>query len=252
MHLKTPEEIAIMAEGGQRLAEVLRRLADETRPGVTTKQLDRLAYQLIHRAKAKPAFLHYRPTGASHAYPYTLCTSLNDVVVHGQPSGRVIAEGDLVKLDLGLRYKGFYADAALTVGVGKLDRRARKILAATEEALRAAIEAAKPGRTTGDIGAAIEKVVRKNKFAVAQGLTGHGIGRSLHEDPTVFNFGRPGKGEELLPGMVIAIEPMVVAGDGALKQLLDESWGTADGSLAAHFEHTVAITKDGPRILTAL
>lgn len=251
MQLKTPEEVAVMAEGGRRLAEVLRQLAAEVKPGVTTKQLDRLAYQLIHKAGAKPAFLHYRPAGARHAYPYTLCASLNDVVVHGQPSARAIADGDLVKLDLGLRYKGFYTDAAVTVGMGQLTREATKLIAATEEALAAAIAAAQPGRTMGDIGAAVEKVVRKNKFAVANGLTGHGIGRELHEEPTVFNFGKAGRGEELVPGIVLAIEPMVVAGEGDLKQLLDESWGTADGSLAAHFEHTVAITATGPRVLTA-
>ncbi len=251
--LKTSEEIEVMAEGGRRLAEVLRRLAEEAMPGVTTRSLDRLAYQLIHKAGAKPAFLRYRPAGARHAYPFSLCASLNDVVVHGQPSARAIAEGDLVKLDLGLRYKGLYTDAAVTAGAGgtaKLSREARKLMAATEEALAAAIAAARPGRTLGDVGAAIEEVVRKNKFAVADGLTGHGIGAALHEEPTVWNTGRAGRGEELVPGMVLAIEPMLVAGGGALKQLLDESWATADGSLAAHFEHTVAITKDGPRVLT--
>lgn len=252
MYLKTPKEIEIMAEGGRRLAAVLAQLKEETRPGVTTRRLDRLAYHMIHKAGAKPAFLNYRPGGARRPYPYTLCTSVNGVVVHGQPSDYVIQNGDLVKLDLGLSYKGFCTDAALTVGVGNVSREAKKLMAVTEEALSAALAIAKIDNTLGDIGYAVEKIVKKNKFAVADGLTGHGIGRAVHEDPTVFNFGRAGEGENLREGMVLAIEPMVVAGKGALKQLRDESWATADGSLAAHFEHTVAITKDGPRILTAL
>ncbi len=239
-----------MTEGGRRLAEVLAQLKEETHPGVTTKQLDRLAYQLIHKAGAKPAFLGYRPGGASKAYPFTLCTSINGVVVHGQPSGYVVKDGDLVKLDLGLSYEGFFLDAALTVGVSVTDKAAQRLIAATEEALAAGIAEAKAGRTLGDIGFAIEKVAKKQKCAVAEGLTGHGIGRALHEEPTVFNSGRKGTGAKLVPGAVLAIEPMFVLGAPTLRQLRDESWATADGSLAAHFEHTVAITKDGPRILT--
>lgn len=252
MYLKTSEEIETMAEGGRRLAEVLTRLVGETRPGVTTRYLDRLAYQIIHKAGAKPAFLNYRPAGARRPYPYTLCTSINGVVVHGQPSDYVIQDGDLAKLDLGLSYKGFCTDAALTVGVGNISREAKELVAITQDALNVAIEAAKLGNTLGDIGHAVETIVRKNKFALADGLTGHGIGRAVHEDPAVFNFGRAGEGDELQEGMVLAIEPMVVTGHGALKQLRDESWATADGSLAAHFEHTVAITRNGPRVLTAL
>jgi methionyl aminopeptidase len=250
--LKTPEEIEVMGEGGWRLGEVLKHLAEETRAGVTTKQLDRMAYQLIHKIGAKPAFLNYRPAGAVKPYPFTLCTSLNGVVVHGQPSEYVVKDGDLVKLDLGLVYKGFYLDAAVTVAVGKVSREAKKLMAATMEALNVGIEAAEIGNTLGDIGAAVQNVARKNKFSVADGLTGHGIGRALHEDPTVFNVGRAGEGETLREGMVLAIEPMIVAGKGALAQLRDESWATADGSLAAHFEHTVAITKRGPKVLTKI
>ncbi len=249
--LKTPEEIEIMAEGGRRLGEILRLLASEVRPGLTTKKLDRMAYEMIHRAGAKPAFLHYRPAGARRAYPYTLCTSVNDVVVHGQPSGYVLKEGDLVKLDLGLFYKGFATDAAITVPVGEVSREAKKLMAAAKEGLGAGVRVAQIGKTVGDIGHAIEEVAKKNKFAVAEGLTGHGIGRSVHEDPTVFNAGRPGTGEALREGMVLAIEPMFAAQKGVIKQLRDESWATADGSLAAHFEHTAAVTKSGPRILTS-
>jgi len=241
-----------MAAGGARLAEVLRRLVSETHAGVTTKQLDRLAYQLIHKSGAKPAFLHYRPEGAAHAYPYTLCTSVNGVVVHGQPSEYALKDGDLVKLDLGLSYKGFFLDSALTVAVGKVSREAKQLVLATQDALMAGIAEARPGKTLGDVGFAIQKVAKKNKCAVVDGLTGHGIGRALHEEPVVWNVGRASVGEKLQAGMVLAIEPMFAAGAGLIKQLRDESWATADGSLAAHFEHTVAITKDGPQVLTAV
>jgi methionyl aminopeptidase len=255
--IKTPAEIEIMAEGGKRLAEVLRALESEVAIGVTTKHLDRVAYQMIHKLGAKPAFLHYRPAGARREYPYTLCASLNDVVVHGQPSDYALADGDLIKLDLGLIYKGLYLDSAITVLVGrdsdlKQNRDAKKLIAATQEALAAGIAEALPGNTIGDIGAAIEAVVRRAKFSVAEGLIGHGIGRELHEDPAVFNFGKRGGGEPLEEGMTLAIEPMVVASakSGATVVRRDDSYATRDGSLAAHFEHTVAITAEGPRILT--
>ncbi|HEX4104326.1 MAG TPA: type I methionyl aminopeptidase [Candidatus Paceibacterota bacterium] len=255
--LKKPEEIKIMAEAGRRLAEVLDHLAAETRAGVKTLQLDRIAYQMIHKLGAKPAFLRYKPAGAARAYPYTLCASLNSVVVHGQPSEYVIQDGDLVKLDLGLSYKGFFVDAARTVGVGAISKEAKRLMGATQDALAVAIGEARVGKTLGDIGAVIEKVARKNKCAVVDGLTGHGIGRALHEDPTVWNVGKKGEGEPLREGMVLAIEPMFAAGAGsgraglkAVKQMRDESWATVDSSLAAHFEHTVAITAHGPEVLT--
>lgn len=249
--LKSPDEIEIMAEGGRRLANVLRQLAAETRAGVTTKQLDQIAYELIRQVGGKPAFLNYRPDGARRPYPFTLCVSVNDIVVHGQPSDYVISDGDLVKLDLGLIYKNFCTDAALAVGVGEISREAKKLIAATQEALAAAIEEVKPGHTLGDIGFAIAQVAKKSKCGIAEGLGGHGIGRALHEDPFVFNFGKKGEGEELKPGMVLAIEPMLTAGAGATKQVKrDESYATRDGSLAAHFEHTVAVTEDGARVLT--
>jgi methionyl aminopeptidase len=162
----------------------------------------------------------------------------------------VLKEGDIIKLDLGLKHEGFYLDAAITVGVGKISAEAKKLMAVTEESLYAGIKEAKAGRTLGDIGYTIEHVVRKNRFSVAEGLTGHGIGRALHEDPNVFNFGDRGTGMKLKPGMVIAIEPMVAVGGGEIVQLRDEGYGTADRTLAAHFEHTVAITEKGPMILT--
>ena len=248
---KTPEEIAVMAEGGAILARVLKRLEAETKPGAITIDLDTMARKLIVDAGAKPAFLHYRPAGARKAYPYTLCVSVNDVVVHGQPSTYKIREGDVVSLDLGLKYHGLYLDAAITVAVGDVDKQGKKLIEVTRDALAAGVKAAKPGNTLGDIGYAIQKTIEKNKFSVVDGLTGHGIGQALHEDPTVFNFGRKGHGEKLQAGMVLAIEPMVAIGSGAIRQLLDESYGTADGERAAHFEHTVAITEKGPRVLTA-
>ncbi|HVN26085.1 MAG TPA: type I methionyl aminopeptidase [Candidatus Paceibacterota bacterium] len=248
--LRTAREIEVMAEGGAILADVLRALEREAKPGVATIELDRLARTMIVEAGAKPAFLHYRPAGAKKAYPYTLCASVNDVVVHGQPSAYKIREGDLVKLDLGLKHQGLYLDAAITVAVGDIGRRATKLIETTKAALAAGIKEAKPGKTTGDIGHAIQKAIEKAGFAVVEGLTGHGIGEVLHDDPTVFNMGRRGQGDDLEAGMVLAIEPMVAMGGGAIRQLLDESYGTGDGSLAAHFEHTVAITAKGPRILT--
>lgn len=250
--LKNPEQIEVMARGGAILADVLRQLESKTEPGVATIELDTLARKLILAAGATPAFLHYRPAGARKAYPYTLCASVNDVVVHGQPSVYKIREGDLVSLDLGLKYQGLYLDAAITVAVGDVGVRAKKMIDVTREALAAGIKEVKPGKTLGDIGYAIQKVIEKNKFSVVDGLTGHGIGEALHEDPTVFNAGRKGQGEELKAGMVLAIEPMVSMGGPAIRQLLDESYGTADGTLAAHFEHTVAVTARGPKILTKI
>jgi methionyl aminopeptidase len=248
---KTPEDIEIMAVGGKKLADVLAALKIATKVGVVTKDLDTLARDLIIASDARPAFLNYHPAGARNPYPWTLCVSLNDVVVHGQPSDYALQDGDLVKLDLGLKYKEWYLDAAITVGVGKISEEAMKLMAATKEALAAGIAAARIGNTFGDLGHAIESVVREYGFSVADDLIGHGIGRNLHEDPPVWNFGREGDGEPIEEGMVIAIEPMVCAGFGAVKTLkIDESYATRDGSLAAHFEHTVAITKQGSRILT--
>lgn len=250
--LKTPSEIEIMAEGGRRLAEVLKDLSREVKPGVRTSYFDEKTQALIKQKGCRTAFLGYRPHGSKRAYPAAICVSVNEVVVHGLPSSRVLEKGDIVKLDLGLIYKGFYLDAAVTVGVGEIGPKAESLLRVTEKALYSGIEWAWAGNTVGDIGAAIERVVLRKGYSVAQGLTGHGIGKNLHEDPTIFNFGVRGEGEVLEVGMVIAIEPMVVSGKGATKQISDDSFVTIDGSVSAHFEHTVAITKDGPRILTRI
>lgn len=242
----------VMAEGGRRLAAVLQRLKAEARAGVTTLSLDRIARELIVDDGDTPAFLDYRPAGARHAYPYTLCASVNNVVVHGQPSKYVLREGDIISLDLGLKHDGFYLDAAVTAAVGRITPEAKKLMAVTEESLYAGIKEARPGKTLGDIGYAIEHVAHKARFSVVDGLTGHGIGRVLHDEPTVFNYGDKGTGMRLTAGMVIAIEPMIAAGRGGIVQLRDESYGTEDRSLAAHFEHTVAITEHGPLILTKI
>jgi len=250
MELKTAAQIGIMAEGGKRLGAVLEQLRHEVRPGVTTLSLDRIAHDLIVKGGDVPNFLGYRPAGAQKAYPYTLCASVNNVVVHGQPSKYVLKEGDVIKLDLGLRHRGLNLDSAITVGVGTIHKIAKKLLAVTEEALYAGIEEAELGKTLGDVGWAIERVVVKNKFSVVEGLTGHGIGRALHEEPTVFNFGERSTGLRLMEGLVIAIEPMVATGKGDIMQLPDEGYGTVDSSISAQFEHTVAITANGPLILT--
>ena len=264
--IKSPAEIELMAEAGRRLGEILAILAAEVRPGLETAFFDEKSSALIKKAGCEPAFLNYRPTGAKKGYPATICVSVNDVIVHGAPSGYVIKDGDLAKLDLGLIWKGWYADAAVTVcalrqssgqavrqgspQTGKIDPLKKRLIETTREALRLGIAAAQPGNTIGDIGFAIENHVRAQGCSVADGLTGHGISRELHEEPYVYNFGKKGQGETLKPGMVIAIEPMVVAGSGKVKQLNDDSYATADGSLAAHFEHTVAVTEKGPRVLT--
>ncbi|HTY40194.1 MAG TPA: type I methionyl aminopeptidase, partial [Candidatus Paceibacterota bacterium] len=210
--LKNEKEILLMTEAGKRLGAVLATLKKAVRPGITTKELDALAYQLITAPGDTPAFLGYQPDGAAVPYPATLCASVNDGVVHGLPGGRQLAEGDIVKLDLGLIHKGYYVDAAVTVPVGKISARTRKLVAVTEEALARAVKAARPGRTLGDIGHAVQEFVEANGFSVVRALTGHGIGKDLHEDPAVYNFGTPGTGERLRPGMTLALEPMVNAG----------------------------------------
>lgn len=250
--LKTPAEIEAMREGGKRLAAILETLKKETKAGIMTNYLDTLGSELIRESGGRPAFLGYRPSGSSKPYPATICVSVNDVVVHGMPSLYVIKEGDIVKLDLGLMYEGLYVDAAVSVAVGEIPKEARVLLQKTEEALYTAIKEARLRNTLGDIGFAVSEVVHMTPFSIVKSLTGHGIGRELHEDPYVFNEGRRGQGMRLEEGMVLAIEPMVAIGSGEVKQLSDDSFVTADGSLTAHFEHTVAITKQGPEILTRM
>lgn len=249
--IKSPEEIEIMREAGRRLARVLRELQKDVRPGITTAALDERAAQLIKEVGSVPAFLGYQPGGADKPYPATLCASVNETVVHGLPSEYVLQDGDLLSLDLGLIHEGFYSDSAVTIAVGTVSDTAKRLVFAAHEALKAGIAQAKPGNTLGDIGHAIESIVTRQGFSIADLLTGHGIGRNLHEDPYVYNEGEPGQGEPLEEGMVIAIEPMITAGKGKVRQLADDSFVTADRSMAAHFEHTIAITRAGPRVLTS-
>ncbi len=239
-----------MAKAGAILADVIKKLEQKVAVGVTTKDLDEYAYELITQAGCKPAFLHYKPYGAAKPYPATLCSSVNSGIVHGLPSSYVIANGDVVKLDLGLVLDGLYVDSAITVGVGDISPEVAKLITVTRDALFAGIKQAKIGNTIGDIGAAISRVVTTAGFFVVEGLTGHGVGYKLHEDPYVPNEGVPRSGMDLEEGMTLALEPMVAMGTCKIKQRPDDSFVTADGSLSAHFEHTIAITKDGPVVLT--
>ena len=243
--IKTPEEIEIMREGGRILAEVLHEVKKMAKPGVATIELDRAAEALILSWGAKPAFKDYE------GFPFSLCVSINENIVHGLPSDYILKEGDLVKLDLGVLHKGFNTDMAITVPMGKVANEAKKLMDVCRDSLEAGIKQAKIGNTTGDIGSAIEDVVRRQRFWVVKNLCGHGIGKEVHEDPQVANYGTKGMGEKLVEGMVICIEPMVALSDWRIKHSKDGyGYATKDGSLAAHFEHTIAITKKGPKILT--
>lgn len=250
IYLKTPDEIKKIRTAGHILADVAKQILVLAQPGVKLKYLDTVAKKLIEKAGAQPAFLKYQPYGASKPYPCTVCASVNDVVVHGIPGEYKLKSGDILKLDFGVNYGGYNADAAWTVGIEEISHKAHKLIETTREALYKAIKVCQPGHTLGDIGAAIQGHARSKGFEVIQGLTGHGIGHELHEDPSVFNEGRKGQGLKLEPGLVLAIEPMISAGAPDIVQLEDDSYATVDGSLAAHFEHTVAITNNGPEILT--
>jgi len=248
--IKTKEELAVMAKAGRLLSGIVPKIAAAAKVGVALKNLDQLAHELILKTGAEPAFLNYQPQGASKPYPATICASINDIIVHGLPTAYRLRDGDLLKLDFGLRLKGYYSDTAITVPIGRISDEAKKLVDTTKKALVLGIKQMKPGNHLGDIGYAIDSYVRSRGFYVVEGLTGHGIGRELHEDPSVFNNGKPGAGMELKEGMVLAIEPMIAAGTTRIVQLPDDSYATYDGSLSAHFEHTVEITKTGPRILT--
>lgn len=249
--IKSAAEIEKIARAGSIVAEVLRRLADEARVGVSERALDTLAREMIKELGGKPAFLNYRPNGARRGFPAAICASVNEVVVHGVPSDRLLQDGDVFSIDLGAIYQGYYADAAITVPIGKVLAEAKQLIKVAREALSRGIKVAKPGNTIGDIGYAIGHFVERKGFSVVEGLTGHGVGKNLHEEPSIFNQGLPGAGIKLQPGMTLAIEPMISTGSGKIKQRADEGYVTADKSLAAHFEHTIVITESGTRILTA-
>jgi len=246
--LKTPDEIEVMAKASRVVAETLVVLKKAVRAGVTTDELDALAEAEILAREAKPAFKGYRN------YPKTLCASVNEQVVHGIPSKRKLKEGDIIGLDLGAIVDGFYGDSAVTVMIGEVSDKTVKLVQVTEEALMLGIEQAMVGHRLSDISHAIQRHVEASGYSVVTEFVGHGIGRQLHEEPQVPNYGRPGQGPRLQAGMVLAIEPMVNLGGSAVR-VLDDRWTavTADGSLSAHFEHTIAVQASGPaRILSQL
>ncbi len=244
---KSPAEIERLRRSGQLVREILDELRQFVRPGVSTLELEKYAEKRLAQAGAKPAFKGYR------GYPCCLCTSVNNEIVHGIPSGRRLKEGDIVSIDLGVILEGFYGDSAVTVPVGEISAPTRKLLRVTEEALEQGIEKVRLGNRLGDISAAVQEHVERNGFSVVREMVGHGIGRELHEEPQVPNFGQPGHGPVLKEGMVLAIEPMVNSGGYAMR-ILDDHWTavTVDGTNSAHFEHMVAVTRNGPDVLTRL
>ncbi len=245
--IKTPREVEKMRHSGRIVREVLELVRGMVRPGATTLDLEKAAAQRISELGATPAFKGY------HGYPCVLCTSVNEEVVHGIPSAtRQLREGDIVSVDCGVVIDGFYGDSAITVPVGAIAPKTQRLLDVTQASLARAIETVRPGATLGDVGAAVQEVVEEEGFSVVREFVGHGIGTRMHEDPQVPNFGRRGRGMKLREGMVLAIEPMVNAGSAEV-QVLGDGWTavTQDGSLSAHFEHTVAVTAAGAVVLTA-
>lgn len=243
--IKTPQEIKIMREGGRILAGILKKIVSEIRPGITTKELNRLAEELIKDKKALPAFKNY------NGFPAALCTSINDQVVHGIPGDTVLKKGDIISVDLGIKYKGYFTDMTTTVSVGRVDKKTSKFLDVGKKALEIAIKAVKPGHRLGDVAHAVQSFVEKNGYSVVRDLVGHGVGKELHEEPKIPNFGVPGTGLKLEEGMTLAFEPMINMGDYHVR-FFPDGWTvrTADGSLSAHFEHTVAVTSKGAVVIT--
>jgi methionyl aminopeptidase len=246
IYKKSPEEIGLMLEGGRILVEALARVESAIAPGVTTAELDQVFADVLAERGAKASFLGYR------GFPGSICASPNDVIVHGIPDGKKLVDGDIISLDFGVLYEGFHTDSAWTFPVGEIDPAAAELLKVTEASLDAAIAQCHPGKRLGDVGNAVEEVAEAAGFSIVREYAGHGVGRALHEDPWIPNYGPPGRREVLSPGMTLAIEPMVNLG-GAATKVMGDGWAvvTADGSLSAHFEHTVAITPDGHEVLTA-
>jgi methionyl aminopeptidase len=252
--VKTQKEIELIRESGKRLARVLKAVIAATKPGVTTKELDMLAERLIREGGDTPSFLNYQPEGASYPYPATLCISVNDEVVHGLPGDRVLTEGDVVGLDLGLSHEGYHTDMAETIIIGtNNNERIKQLVSATKKALDAGVAAARAHNRVGDIGNAIEEVIKKAGFGIVEELGGHGIGEAIHEEPFVGNFGEPKTGVELVSGMVLAIEPIVT--EKSPRVFIDSdgyTFKTNDHKCAAHFERTILIRAGAPEILTPL
>jgi methionyl aminopeptidase len=255
IELKTREQIAIMREAGRIVAEVYEVLRPHVVPGVTTLDLDRMAEEYIRKRGAIPVYKGYQPAGARGVPPFpgTICASVNEVICHGIPSQKMrLAEGDIIGVDIGVKFQGWCGDSCMTYAVGQIDPVSQRLMDVTQRSLELAIEQAQPGSHLGDIGFAIQQHVEANGFSVVREYTGHGLGRDLHEAPTVLHHGQPGKGLKIRSGMVFTIEPMVNAGRPETRLLADH-WGvrTADGSRSAQFEHSLAITENGPEILTA-
>ncbi|NIM46818.1 MAG: type I methionyl aminopeptidase [Candidatus Aenigmarchaeota archaeon] len=247
IQIKNKSEIEKMRSGGKILAEIMSILKDRTRPGITAKSLDVLANRLCLKYKVKPSFLNYR------GYPASLCVSLNEEIVHGLPNNRVLQEGDLVSLDLGVNFQGYHTDRAITVFLGDPSPEIKKLITVTQKALELGLKKAIVGNRIGDISHIIQEAAEKERFQVIRDLVGHGIGKEVHEDPAIPNFGNPDTGPLIETGMTLAIEPMISLGEPATI-LKDDGWAfvTRDQSLTAHFEHTVLVTDDGPEILTDL
>ena len=245
--LKHADEIEKARASNRIVAEVLSVLREKVKPGLTTMELDKIAESITEKRGVKPAFKGYR------GYPFSLCTSVNEEVVHGMPSNRVLMEGDIIGLDFGVYYQGLYGDSAVTLPVGRVDDQATRLMQVTEQSLYMAINQACAGNRLGDISATVQETAESSGYSVVRDFVGHGIGKSLHEDPQIPNFGKKGRGIELKRGMILAIEPMINAGKYRVK-ILSDGWTvvTADGSLSAHFEHSVAITDNGPEILSKL
>ncbi len=250
--LKKDKDLDGLRKSGKILVSILLALKEAARADVSLMDLEKKAREMLQEAGASSAFLNYKPEGAKKPYPAVLCTSLNDQIVHGIPTNIRLKEGDILKIDFGVVFDGYVTDAALTVGIGKISEEAESLMKTTEEALQAGLEAMKaPGSRIGDIGWAIENAAEKDGFSVVEGLTGHGVGFKLHEDPIVYNYGNKGEGMLLKKGLVLAIEPMLSAGSPQSVQMKDDSFYTKDGSLSAHFEKTVAVTEHGIEILTS-
>ena len=249
--LKSAREIEIMKRANLIVAEVLQELKRRVAPGVTTLDLDAIAEEMTLKKGATPAFKGYNVAG--RIYPRCLCASVNEEIVHGIPSNRVLREGDIIGLDYGVIYEGFYGDSAITVGVGKVSEEAQRLMDVTEQSLYKGIEQLRDGKRLGDLGSVVQKIAEDAGFSVVRAFVGHGIGKKLHEEPPVPNYGEPDRGLRLKEGMVLAIEPMVNAGSHEV-EIKEDGWTavTKDGSLAAHFEHSVAITKTGPVILSQI
>jgi methionyl aminopeptidase len=246
---KSEQELESMARAGEIVADTLSLLGQHVRPGTTTGELDRIADEFIRSRGGVPTFKGYR---GPYPYPASICTSPNDIVVHGIPNGYELREGDVLSVDVGVTLDGFVGDSAYTFAVGEVDEAAERLLEVCSAALHAGIEQAQAGGKLTDISHAVQRVTEEAGFSVVKSLVGHGVGRAMHEDPQIPNYGEPGRGPTLAPGMTLAIEPMINAG-GQEVVVRPDQWtiATADGSLSAHFEHTVAVTEEGPRILTA-